>query len=149
MRAAPLLAGFAALDLLLVALGGVLPAGSIDVDSLRRPLLSILVFTGLGVVALAGLPIAARWLARLSGDATRAIGGLAVGGAYAVATLGSLAWAALWFSPTYALVALAGLVCAGLLLWQLWAEAEMDPSSPRKRGSIFAASDSERARVES
>jgi len=126
MRAAPLLAGFAVLDLLLVALGGVLPAGAVDVDALRRPLLSILAFTGLGVVALAGLPIAARRLARLPGEATRALGGLAVGGAYAVATLGSLAWAALWFSPVYALVALSGLVCAGLLLWQLWAEDEWE-----------------------
>ena len=126
MRAAPLLAGFAVLDLLLVAVGGVLPAGTVDVDALRRPLLSIVAFTGLGVVALAGLPIATRWLARLPGEATRAIGGLAVGGAYAVATLGSLAWAALWFSPVYALVALSGLVCAGLLLWQLWAEDEWE-----------------------
>jgi hypothetical protein len=126
MRAAPLLAGFAVLDLLLVAVDGVLPAGAVDVDALRRPLLSIVAFTGLGVAALAGLPIAARWLARLPDKTARAVGGLAVGVAYALATLGSLAWAALWFSPIYALVALAGLVCAGLLLWQLWAEDEWE-----------------------
>ena len=126
MRAAPLLAGFAVLDLLLVALGGVLPAGAVDVEALRRPLLSILVFTGIGVVALACLPIAARWLARLPDEAARAAGGLAIGVAYAIGTLGSLAWAALWFSPVYALVALSGLVCAGLLLWQLWAEDEWE-----------------------
>lgn len=126
MRAAPLLAGFAALDLLLVALGGLLPAGAVDVEGLRRPLLSILAFTGFGVVALAGLPIAARGLARLPDQAARAVGGLAVGVAYALATLASLAWAALWFSPVYALVALSGLVCAGLLLWQLWAQDEWE-----------------------
>jgi hypothetical protein len=124
MRAGPLLVTFALLDGLLVAMGGLAPAGVGDAESLRRPLLAIIAITGIGVVALAGLSLAARWLARVRGTLPRAVGGLLVGSAYAGATLGCLAWAALWFSPRYLLVALAGLACAGLLVWQLWAESE-------------------------
>ena len=125
MRAAPMLVTFALLDGLLVAVGGLAPAGAADVEALRRPVLAIIAITGIGVVALAGLSLVARLLARLRGRLPRAVGGLLVGIAYAVATLGCLAWAALWFSPRTALVALAGLACAGLLVWQLWAESEM------------------------
>lgn len=125
MRAAPLLVTFALLDGLLVAVGSLAPAGSGDFEALRRPLLSIIAITGIGVVALAGLASGARLLGRLHGRMPRALGGLLVGFGYAVATLGCLAWAALWFSPRTALVALAGLACAGLLVWQLWAEIEM------------------------
>jgi hypothetical protein len=125
MRAAPLLAAFGALEVGLVVLLGLLPHEAISAEPLRRPLLSIIAITGIGVLALVGLSFAARLLARLRGDASRALGGMLLGGAYAVATLGCLGWTALWFSPTSALVAFAGLACAGLLLWQLWAEDEL------------------------
>ncbi len=131
MRAAPMLATFALLEGMLVAVGGIAPAGATDIEALRRPLLSIVAITGVGVVALAVLSWAARRLVRLRGGVSRAVGGLMVGGAYAVALLGCLGWAALWFSPMHALVALAGLACAGLLLWQLWAETGLE----RDRGS--------------
>ena len=126
MRAVGLLVTFAVLDGALVAVGARVPGGAADLDAVRRPLLSIIAITGIGVVALWALSCAGRLIARLRGEVPRAIGGLLVGGAYAVALVGCLAWAALWFSLIHALVALAGLACAGLLLWQLWAEQEWE-----------------------
>jgi protein-S-isoprenylcysteine O-methyltransferase Ste14 len=126
MRAASILMSFAMLDGALVAVGVLVPEGAADTEALRRPLLAILVITGIGLVALAVLSWLGRRLARLRGEASRAVGGLLVGGAYAAAILGCLAWAALWFSPIHALVALAGLACAGLLLFQLWAGDEWE-----------------------
>jgi hypothetical protein len=126
MRAVGLLMTFAVFDGALVAVGAIVPDGAADLDAMRRPLLSIIAITGIGLVALAVLSFAARLLARLRGEMPRAVGGLLVGGAYAAAIVGCLAWAALWFSPIHALVALAGLACAGLLLFQLWAEDEWE-----------------------
>jgi hypothetical protein len=126
MRTASMLMTFAVLDGVLVAVAALAPEGAADTEALRRPLLAIFAITGIGLVALEVLSWIGRRLARLRSAATRAVGGLLVGGAYAAAILGCLAWAALWFSPVHALVALAGLACAALLLFQLWAEDEWE-----------------------
>jgi hypothetical protein len=131
MRAASMLAVFALLDGGVVALGGVLPPGVADVAALRIPLGGILAVTGIGVVALALLSFAARALGRVTAETLRILGGLLVGAAYAAMIIGSLAWAALWLSPDFAPVALAGLACAGLLVWQLWAEDEWEKGRVR------------------
>jgi hypothetical protein len=131
MRAAPLLATFALFDLVLVAVGGLTRPDGPDFDALRIPLGGILAVTAVGMVALALLSFAARALERLTEETLRILGGLLVGAAYAATIIGSLAWAALWLSPDFAPVALAGLASAGLLVWQLWAEEEWEKGRGR------------------
>ena len=126
MRAVPLLVAFSTLDLAVVAVAGITHPEGVEMDSLRITLGGIVAITGIALVALAALSLAARWLGRLHAAAWRAVGGLLVGGAYGAAILGSLAWAALWLSPEFAPVALAGVACAALLAWQSWAGTEME-----------------------
>jgi hypothetical protein len=139
MRAVGLLTTFAFLDAAVVAVGGLAQADTDALAALRIPLLAILAITGIGVVALAVLGHAARWLERREANHWRTLGGFFIGAAYGGAILGCLGWAALWLSPRFGFVALAGLVCAGLLVWQSWAEAEMGRSEfplrhPREGG---------------
>jgi hypothetical protein len=125
MRAAGLLATFACLDAGVVAVEGWVQPGGDGTASLRIPLLAIVAITAIGIVALAALTHAARVLERWEAARWRTLGGMLIGGAYGAAILGCLGWAALWLSPQFGGVALAGLVCAGLLVWQSWAEAEI------------------------
>ena len=125
MRAAPLLAAFATLDIVVVAVAGMTHREGMAMASLRIPLGGIVAVTGVGMVVLALLSWVAHRLDQLDGETWRTLGGVLVGAAYGAAIVGSLAWAALWLSPEFAPVALAGLACAALLSWQSWAEAEM------------------------
>ncbi len=126
MRSTGLLLTFASLDVGLVVVAGTSPSGGGDLAALRIPMLAIVAITAIGIVALAALSFAARLLARLRVAPLRALGAFAIGCGYGGAILGCLAWAALWLSPANALVALAGVACAGLLLWQVWAESSWD-----------------------
>jgi hypothetical protein len=125
MRAIPLLAAFAALDLVVVAIAGITHPEGPAMSSMRIPIGGIVAVTVGGLAALMALSQAARWLDRLDIAPWRTLGGVLLGAAYGAAIVGALAWTALWLSPEYAPVALAGLACAGLLSWQSWAEAEM------------------------
>ena len=126
MRATGLLLTFASLDVGLVVVAGTSPSGGDDLTALRVPMLAIVAITAIGLVALAVLSFAAQWLARLRIAPLRTFGAFAIGCGYGGAILAFLGWAALWLSPANALVALAGVVCAGLLLWQVWAETKWE-----------------------
>lgn len=128
MRAAQLLATFALLDIVVVGLAGIDPATGVDAQALRVPLLGILAVTGAGVVALAGLSLAARVLQKLRSRHLRALGAFAVGLGYGAAPLGFIAWTGLWLTPVHYPVALAGATSAAFILWQ--ALGEVRPSPP-------------------
>ena len=118
MRAAPLLATFALLDLVVVAVAGLDPSAGIEVRELRAPLLGIIAVTGAGVVALALLSSAVRTLRRLGSRPLRAFGAFVIGLGYGALPLGFLAWTGLWLTPAHLPVALAGIACAGVIAWQ-------------------------------
>ena len=129
MRAAPLLAMFAFVDVLLVAITGADEGAGIAARELRAQLLGILVVCGAGVVALAGLGLAARRLHRRPHGGWRAAGAFAIGLVHGGAFVGFLGWTGLWFSPVHAPVAVAGLACAVGVAWQALA-------SPANAGEV-------------